>query len=163
MRREEIFSLLPVVLSLLESGIMSPRDRDLSIRICRSSCGLEFGSCRPFSRSFAGFAGNGRLLGVFSGTGRLIGAFSGIGRLLGVFSGTDRLLGIFSLFGCAGIIVILLCLRGCASAAGGAGSAGFGTLCFKSRKEPLSYHSINNNVNWFLACPIYIFLLLYFS
>ena len=44
----------PVVFSLLESGIVSPRDRDLSIRTCRSSCGLEFGSCRPFSRSFAG-------------------------------------------------------------------------------------------------------------
>ena len=44
----------PVVLSLLERGIVSPRDRDLSIRTCRSSCGLEIGSCRPFSRSFVG-------------------------------------------------------------------------------------------------------------
>lgn len=90
----------PVVLSLFESGILSPRDRDLSIRICRSSCGLEWGSCRPFSRSFAD-------------TGRPVGIFS----LLG-----------FSLFGCFGIIVILLCLRGCPSVDGAAGSAGFGTL-----------------------------------
>lgn len=104
-------SLLPVVLSLLESGILSPRDRDLSMRTCRSSCGLEFGSCLPFSRS------------------------------------TGRPLGIFSFFGCDGIIVILLCLRGCPSVdglrgcpskdglrncpsdEGAAGSAGFGTLC----------------------------------
>lgn len=51
---EELFDNVgaPVVLSLLESGIVSPRDRDLSIRSCRSSCGLEFGSCRPFSRGF---------------------------------------------------------------------------------------------------------------
>lgn len=86
--------LLPVVFSLLESGIVSPRDRDLSIRTCRSSCGLEFGSCRPFSRSFAG-----------------------IGWLF-VF---------FSLLGCDGIIVILLCLRGCASVEDFA--SGFATLC----------------------------------
>lgn len=85
---------LPVVLSLLERGTTSPRDRDFSIRICRSSCGLELGSCRPFSRAFVG-AG---LLLVF-----------------------------FSLLGCDGIIVILLCLRGCSSAAGFA--SGFGTLC----------------------------------
>lgn len=99
--------LVPVVLSLFESGKMSPRDRDLSMRICRSSCGLEFGSCRPFSRGFAG-------TGIFSG------------RPLGIFSG--RSLGIFSLFGCFGIIVILLCLRG-PSVEGAAGSAGFGTFC----------------------------------
>lgn len=48
----EIF-ILPVELSLLDSGsTVSPRDRDLSMRTCRSSCGLEFGSCRPFSRGF---------------------------------------------------------------------------------------------------------------
>jgi len=98
---------VPVVLSLFESGIVSPRDRDLSIRICRSSCGLEFGSCRPFSR---GFAGTGRPLGIFSLT----------------FSLNFSL--IFS-FGCFGIIVILLCLRGNPSDEGAAGSAGFGTLC----------------------------------
>jgi len=98
-------NILPVVLSLFESGITSPRDRDLSMRICRSSCGLEFGSCRPFSRGFADFAGTGRLLGTFS------------------------------LFGCDGIIVILLCLRGCASATGAAGSAGFGTLCSNQKES----------------------------
>ena len=81
---------------------MSPRDRDFSIRICRSSCGLEFGSCRPFSR---GFVGSGRPLGIFSLIFSLI----------------------FS-FGCFGIIVILLCLRGKPSDEGAAGSAGFGTL-----------------------------------
>lgn len=95
--RDELFDKVgaPVVLSLFESGIMSPRDRDLSMCICRSSCGLEFGSCRPFSRNFAG---------------------------------TGRLLGIFSLFGCFGIIVILLCLRDCPSVEGAAGSGGFCTL-----------------------------------
>lgn len=92
--------LLPVVFSLLESGIVSPRDRDLSIRTCRSSCGLEFGSCRPFSRSFAG-----------------------IGWLF-VF---------FSLLGCDGIIVILLCLRGCASVEDFA--SGFATLCKLNHKQ----------------------------
>lgn len=91
---EELFDRVgaPVVLSLLERGIVSPRDRDFSIRTCRSSCGLEFGSCRPFSRSF-----DAGLLVAF-----------------------------FSLFGCDGIIVILLCLRGCVSAAGFA--SGFGTF-----------------------------------
>lgn len=54
--------ILPVELSLLDSGIVSPRDRDLSMRTCRSSCGLEFGSCRPFSR---GFDDGGVLLVVF--------------------------------------------------------------------------------------------------
>lgn len=95
--RDELFDKVgaPVVLSLFESGIVSPRDRDLSMCICRSSCGLEFGSCRPFSRNFAS---------------------------------TGRLLGIFSLFGCFGIIVILLCLRGCSSVEGVADSGGFGTL-----------------------------------
>lgn len=34
---ERVNDLLPVVLSLFERGIMSPRDRDLSMRICRSS------------------------------------------------------------------------------------------------------------------------------
>ena len=95
--RDELFDKVgaPVVLSLFESGTLSPRDRDLSMRICRSSCGLEFGSCRPFSRNFVG---------------------------------TGRPLGIFSLFGCFGIIVILLCLRDCPSVGGAVGSAGFGTL-----------------------------------
>lgn len=103
---------LPVVLSLLERGIVSPRDRDLSIRTCRSSCGLEFGSCRPFSRSFVG---------------------------------AGWLLVFFSLLGCDGIIVILLCLRGCASAEGFA--SGFDTL-YKPINSFISllwifYHFIN--------------------
>lgn len=89
-----VFTVLPVVLSLLERGIVSPRDRDLSIRTCRSSCGLEFGSCRPFSR---------------------------------IFVGAGLLLVFFSLFGCDGIIVILLCFRGCTST-GGCFTSGFATL-----------------------------------
>lgn len=115
-------SLVPVVLSLFESGIMSPRDRDLSIRICRSSCGLEFGSCRPFSRGFAG---------------------------------TGRPLGIFSLFGCFGIIVILLCLRG-PSDEGAAGSAGFDTLCQTERKKYLLDYSIKNTSTIKISILIYL-------
>lgn len=104
LNRDWEISILPVELSLLDNGsTVSPRDRDFSMRTCRSSCGLEFGSCRPFSRGFDD--------GVVPVVVAFVFVVVAVVVVAAAPAALVEALGFFSLFGWDGIIVILLCFR----------------------------------------------------
>lgn len=102
---------------------MSVRERDLSTRTCRSSCGLDDGvSARPFSPTFVFVAFDVDVVVLLLSFSR---GLIVDGDLLVAF------LAIFDWVVVVGTIVILLSFRGCDSVVcvgGSVASAGFGTL-----------------------------------